>query len=517
MAAAIALDRERRPGHATPLALAVWAYAGWVVASGFLGPVYTPAALFHPLFLLAGFALTRGGAQARERSFGALAAGALALALWGLWQSATGQGRAAALLETPNTLASVLGLVLAPLLVRLAYRQGARRIVFLAIILAAGLTATLSRGGFIALAAGLLVALLVVAERPDRAGVSRVLFVLSAGGALGAAAISLPGWLAAQPLPPQASLAGVAETLPASLGSRAELYRLALSALGEHPWLGAGYLGFRALLEAHRAEVPSYATENITYFVHDDYLQTLIELGLPGLAALLAVVLLPFWLARRSRVSQAGRLHVRAPLAGLAVMAVHALGDFPFYVPLCLLGFGALLGEVDARLASGSRSPAAAGMPARLARIAAAAAAAVVLVPPALAEAAAAYGNRSWRAGEAQAAAYGFELARRLQARDWRYPWYAGQFWHAQALSGNPAAPRLADAAFAAAIAANPREPRPLLARLATQLRFARLLDHPQPAATLRGWADRALALAPLNPAVRRDHAAALDRLARGR
>jgi hypothetical protein len=52
-----------------------------------------------------------------------------------------------------------------------------------------------------------------------------------------------------------------------------------------------------------------------------------------------------------------------------------------------------------------------------------------------------------------------------------------------------------------------------LLARLATQIRFAALLDKPQPAATLRQWANRALALAPLNPAVRRDYTAALDQV----
>jgi hypothetical protein len=52
-----------------------------------------------------------------------------------------------------------------------------------------------------------------------------------------------------------------------------------------------------------------------------------------------------------------------------------------------------------------------------------------------------------------------------------------------------------------------------LLSRIATQMRFARWLDHPESAATLREWAERALALAPLNPGVRRDHAAALAQL----
>ena len=44
--------------------------------------------------------------------------------------------------------------------------------------------------------------------------------------------------------------------------------------------------------------------------------------------------------------------------------------------------------------------------------------------------------------------------------RDWRYHWYAGQFWHAVARGGNRRAGELAEAAFAAGRAANSREVR---------------------------------------------------------
>jgi len=130
------------------------------------------------------------------------------------------------------------------------------------------------------------------------------------------------------------------------------------------------------------------------------------------------------------------------------------------------------------------------------------------------ARAASLYGERSWRSGQGEPAAFGFELARRLQPRDWRYHWYAGQFWFAQAAyGGKKEAANLADHAFAAAIRANAADPRPLLGRLATQLRFAPLLGDRQPTQVLRDWADRALALAPLDSSVRRDHAAALAQL----
>jgi O-antigen ligase len=514
--AAIAWQAERRPQGSTAITVALAAYSGWALARNLLGTSYTPAAAFHPMFAVAGFVVARAaGERERQRLCATFLAAAAMFSVWGLAQSLTGEGRARALFETPNTLATLLNLALAPLLFRIAYGETRAPLLAAAVVISAGFAATLSRGGAFALAAGLAAMVLFCPVRPQRRGISRALGLFLAGAGIGALALLLPQWLSAQPVASEGQVGSVGSTLVNSVGSRLELYRLALSAVGEHPWVGIGYLGFQPLLEAHRAEVPSYATENITYFVHDDYLQTLIELGVPGLAALLAMVVLPFWQARRLSASTTDPAPLYAPLAGMATMAIHALGDFPFYVPVCLLGFGMLLGQVDAGVSAPRIALRRRGMPARLALLAGAAAMAIILLPPPLAEAAAAYGDRSWREGKAESAAYGFELARRLQPRDWRYHWYAGQFWYAQARQGNRAAPPLADQAFAAAVSANPREPRPLLARLATQMRFAATLDHPEPVASLRRWADQALALAPLNPAVRRDHAAALEQLSR--
>ena len=516
-AIAVACQSEHRAASATPIAFLVCAYAGWAIGNSLLASTYTPAGVFQPLFLVAGFALARSAsARERETVLAALIAGAVGLAAWGIWQAATGGGRAHAHFETPNTLATVLNLALAPMLLRVALGEARRLFLAATIVLSAGLVATLSRGGLVALPAGLAVVLAVCGVRPRPRDAARALGALLVGAVIGAASLVLPQWWSVQPLPAEAQLGGIASTFAVSVGARSELYRLAFSHLGEHPWLGSGYLGFQALFEAHRAQVPSYAAESLTYFVHDDYLQTAVELGVPGLAALLAMVALPFWWARRANATRAERISRYAPVGGVATMAIHALGDFPFYVPACLLLFGALLGLLDGGLASGSAVAARPRRrPTRLAAMALGTVAAVLLLAPVLAEVASLYGDRSWRANQGQAAAYGFELARRLAPRDWRYHWYAGQFWYAQAQAGNPAAAPLADQAFAAAVAANTREPRALLGRLATQMRFGQMLAHPQPAATLRAWADRALALAPLNPAVRRDHAAALERLSR--
>ncbi len=505
------------PG-ATPIALVVAGFAAWTVANDFINAPYTVAGIFHPTFLLAGFFAGRSGKRIDRNVNVAAAAGAALLAIWALCQTAGGEPRAHAHFETPNTLASVINLVLAPLLVRLAYGEPRRALLGLALLLATALACTSSRGGVIALAGGVLAASLLFRRAPSWRGAALVSGVLVAGAAAAVVAMQLPGWLGSSGAGGQNQLQSVATTLAPTLASRRELYELAFSAAGKHPWLGSGYLFFNSLLEAQRAHVPSYASQNITYFVHDDYLQVLLELGLPGLLALLALVALPGWLALRSHLRDDDRLAVHAALAGIATMAIHALGDFPFYVPLCLVLFGVLLGQID-RLLEGqlSSSGRQSGRAARWRTIGIATLLVVLLVPPPLAEAAAAYGEHKWHAGAGQPAAYGFELAWRLQPLDWRYRWYAGQFWYAQAIAGNANAAPLADQAFAAAVAANPRDPRPLLARLATQMRFGPMLGDRQPAVVLRAWADHALALAPLNPSVRRDHAAALEALARDR
>src|SRR5258708_12579458 len=152
-----------------------------------------------------------------------------------------------------------------------------------------------------------------------------------AGGALTAVAVGLCAWLhtqdGGQPLFPPFG----------SVSARLELYALAWQSAMEHLCCGVGYLGFRMILEAGRALVPSYGETHITYFVHNDYLQVLLELGTPGLLALIAVVLLPFIIALRAMPARhEDRRIIAAAIRPLAPTAPHAMRDFPLHVPLYL-------------------------------------------------------------------------------------------------------------------------------------------------------------------------------------
>jgi hypothetical protein len=209
------------------------------------------------------------------------------------------------------------------------------------------------------------------------------------------------------------------------------------------------------------------------------------------------------------------RRALAALLAALATTAIHAFGDFPFHVSICLLLFGLCLGAVDRLLARPEDLvPRWRSSNARLAQIVLGAGLVTLLGRPVVAEGAAAYGMHKWQRGESRAAAFGFELARRFEPRDWRYHLYAGQFWSSEAaLNGKPDAARLADEAFAAGVRSNPFDTLNRLGRVFTQIRFGALLAAPASGNTLRQWADEALARAPLNPAVRRAHAEILRQL----
>lgn len=492
-----------------PFAFALLAFAAMIIVNNaLLSPAYWAAAPYHAAFLAMGLLVGRRlDEEPRRQALRLLGAGAGVLALMALWQVvAAGQFRAVAFLETPATLATLLNLALMPVIVGLAYGERPARWVLPAVVLAAGLAATFSRGGWMGLSAGLFAAAYFARRqgfdlRPPRA--------LAVVGALTA------GWLVVQVAPVLRRFIGASiglshellgEKAQESSVARLELFDLAWQTAQAHLSSGIGYRGFHHVLEGNRDRVPSFADGFTSDFVHNDYLQVLLELGLPGLAALAAMVILPFVLSlRRLPVAAADRLVAVAMLAAIASMSMHAVADFPFYVSICLLCFGLAMGVLD-RCARPEPAPFAAPSPMRrrFLQIGAATLAAIFLVPPVVAEVAADRAHRAWQGADTQAAAYWYEVARRVEPRDWRFHLYAGHFWYFQAAQGGkPAAARLADQAFAAGLAANPLEVRNLLGRIALHRDFPGLLEAPADAEAIRRWVEQAAAMAPHHRGVR--------------
>jgi O-antigen ligase len=496
------------------MAAVVYAFAAWMALHTFLlSPAYTPAGLYHPLLLALGFAAARGFEESTERlAVLAALAGGVVLAIWGLVQAGPmGIARARAFFEEPTTYAAILNLMLAPLLALALAGRGRRLLLVAGVLLAAALFASTTRGGLVGLAAGVGVAI-VLAQRGgslNRRGLYAALGIVAAGWILATALRWVPvEGGERQAAPPAESRAG-------SSLMRVELYGLSLLAWREHPLLGTGYLTFRYVFDRGHDRAPTFDVQSETWFVHDDYLQTLQELGPLGLAGLLALAGLPLLLAYRriAALPPDRQPGVLAATSGLATMSCHALVDFPFYIPACLLLYGALLGVLDRRLSPPALAQAGEperGIPPwrRIARASLASFATILLLKPLLAEGAAEWGLHQYAGDHAQSAAFWLETARRLEPADWRYHWYAGQFWDGTAAaSASRDAARYANAAFAAGVEANPLDVNNLLGLIALHRRLGRLLEQPADRATLDGWVAHAQALAPWNPVVRRERA----------
>jgi O-antigen ligase/polysaccharide polymerase Wzy-like membrane protein len=489
----------------TLLGASVGVFAGWLVGTDlWANPSYSAGALFQAALIFGGFLFARAcGSRSLGLFFRVGLSFALVVALWAVSKKISeADPRAHSIFITPATLASVLNLLLAPALVVAASSAPRYSLLGVVVVLSTAFVAAQSRGGWVALIVALTFAALLMRRarmqlQTRGAAIALMAFIV------GAAFAWLLDWNAGGNSP------FVADAAP-SLMARLDLYALALKGIGESSsLLGAGYHGFFYLLMSV-SNVPEYAGRS-TYFVHNDYLQALFELGLPGLAALLLLVTLPLRAVWRATPRMAGKPEA-IPLIALAAaacsMAIHALVDFPFYIPVCALIFGAIVGCIDAILLEhGEVQSVAIPWPSWLRRTVIAAIATLfawTLITPVAAEAAAEYAFHQWRGGRNQSAAYWFEAARRLDHRDWRYHWYAGQFWYGQAAeTRSTEAARLAAVALAAACAANPREARSLYSRLVLHSQLRTLLAAPADGETMRAWADRSVQLAPGDATVR--------------
>lgn len=532
---AVGVLLPRRPAgfDTAPASVPLLFLVAWLAASNaWPGHAYTPAAPYHAAFLLGGYLVGRrmDGPDAAPAITAALAFGA-ALAGLGLWQVSHGAARAQALFQTPATFGTVLNLLAVPLSANVLFGRARMWSHVAAVALSAGLFAANSRGAWLALAAGLLLVLVLTRKgglRPERSALGRLGAIAVAGWTLSIAVPALLTWLAAGAPGPATGQAPShsplsAEAALSSVG-RLGLYDLALHALSPSSLLtGDGYLHFFYLMEASGQSVATYESTNTTYFVHDDYLQVLLELGAPGALALLAMAMLPLWRAWRGADPAEAEPAVivrRAGLAGaLGSMSFQAAIDFPFYVPICLLLYGVGVGALEATLPmratnlSGKRGL---GAAAKWARLVLLVVAGWLLAAPFGAELAAAHADRQWRAGQGQGAAYWLAVAQTLQPADWRYAWYAGQFWYAQAVAGgNAGAAQRAEEAFRQAYEANPREVRALVGLIRVHRSLRPLLRNAASPAQLAAWAERAVTLSPGDQAARVERALVSRALAR--
>ena len=238
-----------------------------------------------------------------------------------------------------------VGLLLDAMLARIDFQQGRRlvlrslfdlvmgRAAWLVAAIALTLTAVLlthSRGGALAACAGILGLIVTTFLAPSLRGPWRGGFaVIAAAAALVLVVIS-----------GATTLGRIADTAWDAEGRR-EIYELTLEAIGNTPLLGTGLGTFKWVF-------PTYRTEDMPFTIelaHNDYLENMLELGIP--AALLltgAAALLSFacvrGVIRRRRNAIIPCIGVGASL----LVGVHACFDFSLQIPAVSVFYLLLLG-----------------------------------------------------------------------------------------------------------------------------------------------------------------------------
>jgi O-antigen ligase len=460
------LAKELPPANL--MTVAVVLFCTWLLFNAeFLTASYVAAGTYRPLILLCGFVAVASLSRAESVNlFRIIAAVTVLLVLLGFVQSFLGISntangfRASGTFTTPNTFATVINLMLLPMLA-LALSAKRNWLVYLTgFCLFAGLVTTESRGGYLAFAAGCVFLVLYRGLPKTRAG-----WLLT--GAIGLTSVIFAVVIFAVLIITRVQEAGAffgSTVISRGLSFRPELASIAVEHLLDRPVLGVGAGMFPAIYQMSK---PPALDSAVHYnYVHNDYLQIWLEFGLVGIVLLVLVVCAAGYALLQSRRRDPADPYPAAIGAALASLFAHAAVEYPLYVPFPLLLTGAFLGALavhagEARwLAKKWRAATSALQP--YARQVSVGAVVLILGWTALPAAAAILSDQALRELTAARMKQGMEfqvIARFLEPRNPMHYWAEAVMWRELAAdSRSPGLADKADALFARGIAVSPYE-----------------------------------------------------------
>lgn len=366
------LNRAGRSRRLTPLAIIAALFASLLALHLFILPVPLSSTDFYiGVFMIISLVLGFGISAQAGGLFKYLLLIFALLALWALVQY-FGQTayiiqmgrRANAIFTTPNSFAAALNLITLLLIGLYLGGRLPRTAAALVLLLFAALLTSESRGGWIAFAGGMVLLLVLfrfTVSHFDKArfvrllaGMGLVLVVYTVYHVSGFDIVRDDGL-------DSGGLQTAAERFPlatmAGSGShRLQIYADTWQLIREKPWLGYGFMAFGD----HYGRVQSDRHEHTIHFTHNDYLQLWMELGLPGLLLLTALIAACLWQAWRAlpRLQPGQRLLVISLLAALGSYFAHALVDFVIYVPALFLLATGYIGYLNHLTAPALKIPA---------------------------------------------------------------------------------------------------------------------------------------------------------------
>jgi hypothetical protein len=498
------------------LSVSVGLFCVWLIGNAlFFTPHYSPHGLYRPITLLVAFWVAGSlNPKALEELFRAGVVVIVMLVLFGLAQVLFGfwpyenPARAAAAFATPNTFATVINLVLLPLVALVVIDRGGKAAYWSALLLFAGLLSTESRGGWLAFAAGVGTIIACAAWRDIRGAAALwrrlgVGLAAAAGAYYSARAASF--WMVIENAASGTSTGGMFADMAARGSSlRTDLAAFALEQVSRRPLSGYGANTYWLLYEKAK---PVELDLGMTYpFAHNDYLQTWLEFGLPGILMLILVVVAVIAVvARKCRAMGYDNTPLLAG-AALAGTLTHAVVDFPTYIPLPILIFALWLGTLS-RYAQ-PLAPLAQAMSrfdhawrklsTPITRAFVAIAATAWLAQPAMAEEAAKLALDALFSGNAEKGLYWQTVARRLEPQSGKRYWEEGVILRNLAVeSGDRDYAAKADATFAAGMLADPYDVNNFAERARLHRLHPGLLDQPAAPAAVLAWAAHVLEMRP--------------------
>lgn len=474
-------------------------------------PNYEAKAIYIAFTLIAPFLIfTKLKSTKTIFTFTSFTATVIALLGFVMWLNGIGFGpvnsvRADVLFGTPNTYATFINLFLTPLLAYYLLGHGKHFVLLGIYILFATLLAAQSRGGYLGLAGSTVIFLLLVqfsTLSKHRLRIAQVIL-----GCLAIVFLFSLDWPSNPSIAHWEGSSRLVSTVTEGDMPRLELLTIAYQALQHHfPW-GTGTFTFKYHVEMFKHL--SWQVQH-TSFVHNDYLQLLIENGLIGFSLFLGWILALYFFALKlkNRLNETHHHPAIISIIALSSLLAHALVDFPFYVPVFQALIGAYLGVINKHLialdAYHLKVPTIShylpkGITLPFAKNVFICSIVIWLGLPFFARLASDFSMQWLSQLDAQRAVYWQSIARTLQPRSSEYYWREGMIWKDLGVSRkNPSMLEKSETLFAKGAEVNPYETINLIHRIALHRDHENLLTTKIQQKEIESWMQRAKQLEPI-------------------